>query len=79
MHGTGIVLIDYIGFDLKTLSFNEKFRPKDLWYNVVNPMNSASVELWVLTFCFVEMEQIVPEARDIVAPVWLFISLWMAK
>jgi hypothetical protein len=34
-----------------------------------NPTNLALVELQVLTFCFVEMEQMVPEPRAIVAPV----------
>jgi hypothetical protein len=34
-----------------------------------NPTSSALVELQVLTFCFVEMEQIVPEPRVKVAPV----------
>ena len=35
MHGAGVVSIDNVGFDLKALSFNEKFRPKDLRHNVV--------------------------------------------
>jgi hypothetical protein len=35
LHRAGIVSIDNVDFDFKTLGFNEKFWPKNCWYNIV--------------------------------------------
>jgi hypothetical protein len=37
--------------------------------------SSATVELFVLSFCLVEAKYTDPFPRDIVPPVWLFISV----
>eukprot|EP00957_Ditylum_brightwellii_P157812 12011958-Ditylum_brightwellii.AAC.1 len=42
------------------------------------PTSSASVELRVLIFCFVDMEYGLPFPNVIVAPVWLRICGWTA-
>jgi hypothetical protein len=61
------------------LLFDKKFGPENLRDSIIEAIYSDSVELWVLTFCFVEIKVIVPALRVILPPVWLFMSMWMAN
>jgi hypothetical protein len=55
-------------------SFIKRLTHKIFEITSSNDTNSASVELRVSFFCFVDVEEIEPQPRDIHAPVWLFLS-----